>query len=136
MAQGVCCFIFSYFPLLTCFYFVSYLIKYLTRGVCVGGLDPIVWNNQNKMGSRVHWHPSPFLWRRLIMFTLSLASVLIIWKQLFFYTTPNIAVRKGFLFDLKDDLEVLHLEYHCLLNCDLKNLHFWYYRLPKSLSNI
>ena len=92
MAQGVCCFIFSYFPLLTCFYFVSYPINYLTRGVCVGGLDPIVWNNQNKMGSRVHWHPSPFLWRRLITFTLSLASVLIIWEQLFFIqhqTSPS-----------------------------------------------
>ena len=45
-------------------------------------------------------------------------------RAAFFYTTPNIAVRKGFLFDLKHDLEVLHLEYHCLLNCDLKNLHF------------
>ena len=33
---------FSYFPFLTCFYFVSYPINYLTRGVCVGGLDPIV----------------------------------------------------------------------------------------------
>ena len=90
LEQGICCYVFfSYFPFLTCFYFVSYPIKYLTRGVCVGGLDPFVWNNQSKMGSRVHWRPLPFSWRRLIMFTLSLASVLIIWEQLFWYNTKH-----------------------------------------------
>ena len=45
-------------------------------------------------------------------------------RTAFFDTTPNIAVRKGFLFDLTNDLEVVHLKYHCLLNYNLKVLTF------------